>query len=114
MGKPSQYIKGTIVGEFWCKESKKGAMYLSGKLSAEHGAIRVTLFKKYSKEDTRDADYILITYPTGNGLALNAMNFSAAKVDRASSTSSDDEGSDYSSEDLERWLAEKDEFNKDT
>ena len=110
MSKPSQYIKGTIVGELWCRESKKGEMYLSGKLSDEYGGIRVTLIKQYSKGNSGDADYLLLTYPTNPTTTAKQMKFSPAIIQQSSSIVFDEEeSSNYSDDDLERWLAEKEQ-----
>lgn len=110
MSKHSQYIKGTIVGEFWCRESKKGEMYLSGKLSDEHGGIKVTLIRQYSKENNGDADYLLLTFPTNPTMPAKQMQFSPAIIQHSSSIAFDeDESSNYSDDDLERWLAEKEQ-----
>ena len=112
MSKNNKHIKGTIVGEFWCKKSKNGDTYLSGSLSKEHGGIKVTLIKQFNKEGQDDADYLLLKYDTDKDFDDKKIEFSEAPVSKPSRYFGDDDSPDFSEEDLDRWLAEKEKRKK--
>lgn len=111
MSKNSKQIKGTIVGEFWCKKSKTGDTYLSGKLTEEYGETKVTLIKKYSKENEDDSDYVLLTYKPETDFDNKKVDFSFAPTSNKGEIF-DDSSPDFSQDELERWLSEKEKRRK--
>lgn len=112
MSKNNKHIKGTIVGKFRCKKSKNGDTYLSGTLSKEHGGIKVTLIKQFNKEGQEDADYLLLTYDQQKDFNDKKIEFSEAPICKPSGLFGDDDSPDFSDDDLDRWLAEKEKRRK--